>query len=153
MGQNFVRGKSLIWVFDKQSSDDIFGLVADRLPHWCVEVEVDVLDLFKQHEVILIEEGWCSAQQDVEHNTYTPQITTLIVRELLQNFRRHIARRAAGRLSELFFLDGSSQTKIRNLDYCGSWILCRVKQVLRLDVTMHNAQRMAVLYGVNDRHD
>jgi hypothetical protein len=83
MCQNFIRIKSLVWVFDKQFSDDVFSLVADRLPHWCVEVEVDILDLFKQHKVIFIEEGWSSAKQDVKYNADAPKITALIVRQLL----------------------------------------------------------------------
>ena len=145
MFESVERRNSFVRVESEQFGDKILGLCAHLGPLWLVDGV-----LSREHGLyyLLISaavERRVPAEQNIKNDTAAPKIALLIV-ALFQNFGRNIIRRAILLAHLLLRIKHARCTKVDNGD---SWVLALLieEQILRLQVTMHDVARMAVVNG------
>ena len=105
------------------------------------------LDFAKQRGDVLVIEGQAAAQKGVENDATGPHIHLGAgVHPAGDHLGRSVVGGAAGRVQKVAVLEPVRETEIGNLDV----VVLVQKKVFRLQVTVHDVVRVAVLHSTDD---
>lgn len=116
MTHDLLAIEALVRVCHEQFADEVLCLRRDSLPSCRVKVVLTSLDLFKESEVVFIEEGRVARKENEEDDANAPKVTRLLVGALLEDLWRNVARSAASRRRKLLIVDETSQAEVRHLN-------------------------------------
>ena len=144
MAHDLLACRSRLWVGHQKLTYEVFGFSWYGSPRRVIEVVVDSLDFLEEAEIVFVVERWLSGKQYEENYSKAPEITSLIVWFLFENFGRDIARGTTRGRSELCFIDKAGQAEISDLDDGLVQVFAAKEQVLRLYVSVNDAKLVAV---------
>ena len=97
--RDFRKRNSLRAIMLQHRSDEILGVLRDRLLHG--ELQVDLADSSVGLIVLRCEERWCADEKLVHQHSQAPGISRVIVLPALNHLRREVIQRAAQSLATI----------------------------------------------------
>lgn len=142
----FLRGETHIGGPLEQLTNQILGIVGDRVPHLTFETILSVQHVVDNIFVLFAAEWWFTTQHDKHDDSHGPNIALRRVASL-ENFRCNIVWRAIRLVHHLVGIDTLGQTKVNQFDVTVIVLLVEEK-VFWLDVTMANMVSVQVAQGI-----
>ena len=134
--------RETVLLFAEHLDDDVLGLWADRVPDVAFKREVTFSDSSNDLLIGLTVEGRLSAEQDVKDDTDAPDIALFSV-GTLDDFRSEIVGGTKDTVHGVLVVDAARGTEIDKFDDLVMLVL--EVDVLRLDITVHNAALMQIV--------
>lgn len=124
--------------------NEVYSLVADSQPLLIIDPKLTSFDFFDYLIVIGPIERWVAAQQNIENNANTPEITLLVV-FVIQNLRGNVIGSSELLVHFLMRVKVARGTKV---NYCNFWVLLipAHKNVFRFQVPVDNFSLVAIIY-------
>ena len=115
--QDLVRAQTLLWVFDKKLTNQVFGWLRNVVPVRRWKVVLYVQYALEEGLIVFVVKGWKSTEHHVQYDADAPVVDFLPIAFSFYHFWGDVARSAARRRGVLSF-NKARQAEIRNLDDC-----------------------------------
>ena len=139
-------------VSDQHFAYQVFSAIGDILPDRIIKVIVAPFDLIKQFEAVLTVKRKTARQHGKQDHTDAENIAGLVVRLLIQYFRRDVPWCPTGCLCKSILFNEARKTEIRYFQDGSGGIASREKQIFWLQIPVDYAHRMAINKCINDWH-
>lgn len=133
-----------IWIESKQFVDEVNGFWRDTLPLFVICSILALLYIFDYLFIVSSVEWWIPAQQNVQYNSYTPQVTFFIIR-IIEYLWRYIIWRSIFLLHLLTWIKNARGSEV-NYSYFRIILVSVQQQILWLQVPMNYVSLMTVIY-------
>mmetsp|Transcript_115788 Transcript_115788/g.248811 ORF Transcript_115788/g.248811 Transcript_115788/m.248811 type:complete len:330 (+) Transcript_115788:639-1628(+) len=134
--QHLIHVEAILGINLKTIPDEVFGVLADRLPVVALEIVTAVSDVVLEFLVRVAFEGRVAAEQNVHDDSTAPDVALLVVLPG-EDLRSHVVRRASPALHGrvLLRVELLGEAEVDDLDGCG--VLLHHHDVLRLQILVH----------------